>query len=133
MEKSLYVSPRAHPGTDHPGAGALPEFNLLLVSRNPDWFAAVTSASESLGHVDVLTCGARDALARLAATGGSHYSHLLIDRNDADGLLDELADLATEVAATDTDMLVLGAADSRYPRIRFIPTATPRSVLEALM
>jgi EAL domain-containing protein (putative c-di-GMP-specific phosphodiesterase class I) len=110
----------------------VPDFNLLLVSRSPDWFAAVTSASESLGHVDVLTCGARDALARLAGTA-SHYSHLLIDQNDADGLLDELANLATEVAAPDTDMLVLGAVDSRYPRIRFISTATPRSVLEALM
>jgi EAL domain-containing protein (putative c-di-GMP-specific phosphodiesterase class I) len=131
MEKSLSALSRGRDGVT-PIAVATPDLNLLLVSRNPDWFAAVTGATASLGHVDVLTCGARDALTRLAGTA-SHYSHLLIDWNDADGLLDELADLATEVAAPDTDMLVLGAADSRYPRIRFIPTATPRSVLEALM
>jgi EAL domain-containing protein (putative c-di-GMP-specific phosphodiesterase class I) len=67
------------------------------------------------------------------AGAASRYSHLLIDRDDTDGPLDDLASLATEVAAPDIDMLVLGAADSRYPRIRFISSATPRSVLEALM
>jgi EAL domain-containing protein (putative c-di-GMP-specific phosphodiesterase class I) len=131
----------AHPGSplptaavapDLPASAAAPDLNVLLVSRSPDWFKAVTDATESLGHVDVSTCGARDALARLSGTA-SHYSHFLIDRNDADGLLHEFADLATEVAASETDMLVLGAADSRYPRIRCIATATPRSVLEALM
>jgi EAL domain-containing protein (putative c-di-GMP-specific phosphodiesterase class I) len=132
MEKSVPALPRSGPGPNHSDTVAMSDFNLLLVSRSPDWFAAVTGATEALGHVDVLTCGARNALARLAGTV-SHYSHLLIDQNDADGPLDELADLATEVAASDMDMLVLGAADSRYPRIRFIPTATPHSVLEALM
>jgi EAL domain-containing protein (putative c-di-GMP-specific phosphodiesterase class I) len=80
----------------------------------------------------VLTCDARGALARLAGTA-SHYTHLLVDRNDAEGLLDELADLTTEVAAPDTDMLVLGSAPSEHPRIRVVPTATSRSVAEALM
>src|SRR5277367_4913221 len=122
MEKSVSALSRSGSGPNHSGAVAMPDLNLLLVSRNPDWFAAVTGATGSSGHVDVLTCSARDALARLAGTV-SNYSHLLIDRNDADGPLDELADLATEVAASDMDMLVLGAADSRYPRIRFIPTA----------
>jgi EAL domain-containing protein (putative c-di-GMP-specific phosphodiesterase class I) len=132
MEKNLPLSSRGRHGLNRPEVTPAFDLNLLLVSRSPDWFAAVTSATESLGHVDVITCGARDALARLAGTA-SHYSHLLIDQNDADGLLDELANLATEVATPDMDMLVLGAADSRYPRIRFIPTATPRSILEALM
>jgi EAL domain-containing protein (putative c-di-GMP-specific phosphodiesterase class I) len=132
MEKNLPASSHRRHGPDLSDVTPAPDLNLLLVSRSPDWFAAVTSATESLGHVNVLTCGARDALARLAGTS-SHYSHLLVDQNDADGLLDELADLAIEVAAPDMDMLVLGAADSRYPRIRFISTATPRSVLEALM
>jgi EAL domain-containing protein (putative c-di-GMP-specific phosphodiesterase class I) len=130
MEKRLPVTTRARQ-SKLSGAAPLPDFNLLLVSSSPDWFKAVRGATEKLGNVDVLTCGARDALARLAGTA-SHYSHLLVDRDDADGLLDELADLATEVAAPDTDMIVLGAADSRYPRIRFIPSATPGSVLEAL-
>ena len=53
-------------------------------------------AAETLGGGDVLTCDARDALVRLAGTS-SHYSHLLVDRNDAEGLLDELADLPIEV------------------------------------
>jgi len=110
----------------------MPEINLLLVSRSATWSRAVHCATEELGGGDVLTCDARGALARLAGTA-SHYSHLLVDRNDAEGLLDELADLATEVAAPDTDMLVLGTADSRHPRIRVVPTATSRSVAEALM
>jgi EAL domain-containing protein (putative c-di-GMP-specific phosphodiesterase class I) len=109
-----------------------PDINLLLVSRNPEWSRAVRSATEVLGHGDVSTCGARDALAKLAGAA-SHYSHLLVDRNDADGLLAELAGLATEVAEPDTDMLVLGTADGMHPHIRFILTATPLSVLEALM
>src|SRR3954447_16096678 len=82
-----------HPAGADPGRMVAAGFNLLLVSRSPDWRKAVTDASEVLGHVNVLTCGARDALARLAGTA-SHYSHLLIDRDDADGLLNELADLA---------------------------------------
>jgi EAL domain-containing protein (putative c-di-GMP-specific phosphodiesterase class I) len=137
MEKSLSVSSRAVYGAAPPqsavhGPTVPADFNLLLVSRSPAWCKAVAEASESLGQVDVLRCGARDALARLAGTA-SHYSHLLIDRDDADGLLDELADLAMAIASPETDMLVLGAADSRHPRIRCISTASPRSVLEALM
>ena len=106
--------------------------NLLLVSRSTAWFQAVQSATKTLGHGDVLACGARDALARLAGTA-AHYSHLLVDTNDADGLFNELADLAIEARAPNTDMLLLGAADSRHPRLRVIPTATAQSVLEALM
>ena len=110
----------------------MPDLNLLLVSRDPVWCSAVKSAVLQLGHSDVFACGARDALTRLAGTA-SHFSHLLVDRNDADGLFDELADLASEVAAPDTAMLVLGAAVTRNPRIRVIPAPTPRSILEALM
>jgi EAL domain-containing protein (putative c-di-GMP-specific phosphodiesterase class I) len=132
MEKCLPETPRMGLQSGRPGGSASLDFNLLLVSRNPAWFQAVQGATRSLGHVDVSTCGARDAVARLAGTT-SHYSHLLVDRNDADGLLDELADLATEVAAPDTDLLVLGAEGGRHFRTRFIPTATARSVLEALM
>ena len=106
--------------------------NLLLVTRNPAWSRAVHSATRRLGGGGVLTCDARGALARLAGTA-AHYSHLLVDRNDAEGLFDELADLANEVGAPDTDVLVLGSADALRPHIRFVSDATSRSVAEALM
>jgi EAL domain-containing protein (putative c-di-GMP-specific phosphodiesterase class I) len=93
---------------------------------------AVRAATHALGRGDVCACRPRDALARLAGTS-SHYSHLLVDRNDAEGLLDELADLATEVAAPDTDIFMLGTTDEKHPRIRVIPTATSGSVVKALM
>jgi EAL domain-containing protein (putative c-di-GMP-specific phosphodiesterase class I) len=132
MDKSLPLESVVTPVTGRLGAARLSAVNLLLVSRSAIWFRAVRGATRALGGGDVLTCDARGALARLAGTG-SHYSHLLVDRNDAEGLLSELADLATEVAAPDTDMLVLGVADSRHPHIRAVPIATSRSVVEALM
>ncbi len=109
-----------------------PGLNLLLVSRSADWFHAVQAATKALGHGNLLTCGAKDAVARLAGAA-PRCSHLLVDRNAADGLLDELADLATEASPFDTSMLVLGAADHGRPLVRVIPTATSQSVLEALM
>ena len=127
MRKSLPVSPG--PCSWNHNAGV--NIKLLLVSRSQKWFRAVRGATMRLGG-DVLTCDARDALARLAGTA-SHFSHLLVDRNDAEGLLDELADLAIEVAAPDTAMLVLGSADARRPHIRVVSIATPGSVVEALM
>jgi EAL domain-containing protein (putative c-di-GMP-specific phosphodiesterase class I) len=113
-------------------ASGVSEINLLLVSRSRKWARAVHNATRELGGGDVFTCDARGALARLAGTA-SHYSHLLVDRNDAEGLLGELADLANEVAAPDTDMLVLGSADATRPHIRAVSTATARSIAEALM
>ena len=132
MEKSLPVPSDAAHGPGWSGASRISAINLLLVSRNAAWYRAVDGATRALGGGDVQTCDARGALARLAGTT-SHYSHLLVDRNDAEGLLDELADLATEVVAPDTDVLVLGAADARHPHIRVVRTANPRSVAEALM
>jgi EAL domain-containing protein (putative c-di-GMP-specific phosphodiesterase class I) len=131
MEKCLPVSRIAATIPGQRNAPRLPEINLLLVSRSLTWSLAVHDATKELGG-DVLTCDARGALARLAGTA-SHYTHLLVDGNDAEGLLDELANLTTEVAAPDTDMLVLGTADSRHPRIRVVQMATSRSVAEALM
>jgi EAL domain-containing protein (putative c-di-GMP-specific phosphodiesterase class I) len=131
MEKCLPAPRVAAPIPGQHNVPRLPEINLLLVSRSLIWSLAVHDATKELGG-DVLTCDARGALARLAGTA-SHYTHLLVDGNDAEGLLDELADLTTEVAAPDTDMLVLGSADTRHPRIRVVPIATCRSVTEALM
>jgi EAL domain-containing protein (putative c-di-GMP-specific phosphodiesterase class I) len=137
MEKSLPAPSDSARGPEWPRALGGSEINLLLVSRSPAWRRAVRRATVALGGGDVLTCDARGALARLAGTA-SHYSHLLVDRNDAEGLFDELADLATEVAAPDTGLLVLGSADAshpntNHPNIRVVPTATSRSIAEALM
>ncbi|HBK04787.1 MAG TPA: hypothetical protein DDZ81_02865 [Acetobacteraceae bacterium] len=132
MEKCTPIPSRPVSRTGRYSTSALTDFNLLLVSRSAAWLAAVTGATRTLGYGDVSACDARDALARLAGTT-AHYSHLLVDQDDADGLLDELADIAIEVVSPDTDMLVLGASDTRHRHIRVIPTATPRSVLEALM
>jgi EAL domain-containing protein (putative c-di-GMP-specific phosphodiesterase class I) len=128
MENSLPASIRAGQGSAAPD---IEKLNLLLVSRSTVWLTAVRAATSALGRGAVLACGARDALARLAGTS-SHYSHLLVDRNDAEGFVDELADLATEVAAPETDMFMLGAKDTSHPLIRVISTATSRSVVEAL-
>ena len=132
MVKSLPTPQSSGHGRQSCGGSGEADFNLLLVSRSPTWFSAVQDAALKFGKGDVVTCGARDAVAHLAGTS-SHFSHLLVDRDDADGLLNELADLAREVGALDTNMLVLGAADGRNPRMRAIPAATSRSVLEALM
>jgi EAL domain-containing protein (putative c-di-GMP-specific phosphodiesterase class I) len=132
MEKQQTASDRAREGAGTPGTGPGPDLSLLLVSRSPAWSEAVRGATEALGRGDIEICDARDAVVRLAGSS-FHYSHLLVDRNDADGLLGELVDLATEVAAPATDLLVLGAADSRYPGTRFVSAATSRSVLEALI
>jgi EAL domain-containing protein (putative c-di-GMP-specific phosphodiesterase class I) len=111
---------------------APPNLNLLLVSRDTNWARAIHSAMREMGGADVSLCGARDALARLARMS-PHYSHLLVDGNDADGLLKELADLTTEIASPDTDMLMLGATAAGHPWIRVIATADTRTVREALM
>jgi EAL domain-containing protein (putative c-di-GMP-specific phosphodiesterase class I) len=105
--------------------------NLLLVSRSPSWAEAVHAAAVSLGGGDVATCDARGALVRLAGSA-SYYSHLLVDRDDAEGLLDELADLALEVPAPKTRLLVLGTPGDAHPHLPAIASATPGSVAAAL-
>lgn len=109
-----------------------PDLSLLLVTRSATWAQAVRGAAAEMGGGDVSTCGARDAVMRLAGTT-SRYSHLLVDRDDSDGLFDELADLANEVAGPVTDMFALGASKTKRPHMRVIPAATARSVREALM
>jgi EAL domain-containing protein (putative c-di-GMP-specific phosphodiesterase class I) len=132
MEKSLPLASDRADGSGRPRSSGAPKINLMLVSRSPAWLTAVYHASVTLGGGAVLTCDARAALARLAGTD-LHYSHLLVDRNDAEGLLDELADLASEFVAPETDLLVLGCADATHPHIRVVPTATSGCVVEALM
>ena len=132
MEKSPNISVHADDRSGRHHSTPAPAINLLLVSRNQSWSEAVHGATRTLGGGDVLTCDARGALVRLAGTA-AHYTHLLVDQNDAEGLLDELAELAIEVTAPDTNMLVLGSVNARYPYLRTISTATPRSVADALM
>lgn len=86
----------------------------------------------SLGGNASIVRGGRDALARLAGAS-PHYSHLLVERADAEGLFNALADLAREVARPDTDMLVLGGEAVPNPRVRAIPSADTGTVIEALM
>ncbi len=114
------------------GGSPVADFRLLLVTRNAKWSNAVHGAAAQLGAGGVLICGAHDAVRRLACTSW-HYSHILVDRDGADGLFNELADLATEVAAPDTDMISLGATQQQRPLVRTILAATARSVREAIL
>jgi EAL domain-containing protein (putative c-di-GMP-specific phosphodiesterase class I) len=85
-----------------------------------------------MGNGQVYNCDAHAALLRLAGST-QRYSHILLDQNDTDGLLNEFADLAAETTKPDTNVLVLGAAETTNPLIRFIQTATSRLIVEALM
>lgn len=105
--------------------------NVLLVARSDDWVRAVEGATEELGSGHVATCGARDAISRLARIA-PHYSHVLVNEADADGLFAELADITNEIAEPDTDMLALGQARTQRPNVRVIRAATPQSVRDAL-
>jgi EAL domain-containing protein (putative c-di-GMP-specific phosphodiesterase class I) len=105
--------------------------NVLLVTRNDAWMRAVECATQQLGIGDVATCGARDAVSRLARIA-PHYSHVLVNEADADGLFAALADITTEIAEPDTDMLALGQMRVNRPNIRVIGTPTTQSVCDAL-
>jgi EAL domain-containing protein (putative c-di-GMP-specific phosphodiesterase class I) len=121
----------ADPSMQYAGANHA-RYNLLLVSRSANWARAVTSATAEIGGGGISTCGARDALTRLAGVS-PHYSHLLVDQRDTDGLLKELADLVGEIVDPSTDMLLLGIAETGWPRIPTIEDADTSAVREALM
>ena len=131
MEKCLPALHAKPPVTERPRFSRQPGMKLLLVSRNMTWHRAVRGALRDLGG-DVQTCDARDALYRLAGPT-SYYSHLLVDRNDAEGLLDELVDLTAETNAPDTGVLLLGPGESWHPFIRVVPAPTSQSITDALM
>jgi EAL domain-containing protein (putative c-di-GMP-specific phosphodiesterase class I) len=115
------------------GAAVAPrgEMNLLLVSRSPQWAQAVDAAAEEIGGLLVSRCGARDALTRLAGTA-EQYSHLLVEQDSSDGLLDALVDLTAETPGLDTEMLILGPSAVDRPHIGVIRSSNPSSVREAL-
>jgi EAL domain-containing protein (putative c-di-GMP-specific phosphodiesterase class I) len=62
----------------------------------------------------VETVSARTAVARLASAG-TRLSHILVDRNGADGLLGTLADLTSDTASAEVTFLVLGGPASIHP------------------
>jgi EAL domain-containing protein (putative c-di-GMP-specific phosphodiesterase class I) len=84
--------------------------HVLLVSDNADWSLSVHEVVAAEGGV-VETVSARAAIVRLAGAG-SHLSHVLVDYNDADGLLGALADLMSDTASAGTELLLLGGPDA---------------------
>jgi len=106
--------------------------SLLLVSANQRWSQTVRAAAAEIGGGgEVLACGARDALLRLATT--RHYSHLLLQPSCADGLFDELVTLTAGGARPRTSILLLGPAANPPPNVGVIQRATRRSVRQALI
>ena len=105
--------------------------NLLLVAGDQQWSAAVTDAVAELGPGGISTCDARGALARLSATR-PHYSHLLVQPESADGLIEALADVTSGPAGSQTAMLLLGAAQGMLPGIGVIPSASRQAIRAAL-
>jgi EAL domain-containing protein (putative c-di-GMP-specific phosphodiesterase class I) len=100
--------------------------DVLLVSDDPRWTAPVREAVAATGGI-VQTVSARAAVARLASAG-TRLSHILVDRNGAEGLLETLAELASDIASADVTLLVLGAAtaSSTGP-----PTGAPTGPISA--
>ena len=87
--------------------GVLPP-RPLLISEDPLWLIPVREAVRAADGV-VETASAREAVARLAGMGAD-YSHVLLDRNGADGLLDALADLTADVEGA--TLVLLGGPSS---------------------
>jgi hypothetical protein len=103
--------------------------DVLLVSDDPLWTSSVREAVAAEGGV-VETVSARAAVARLASAG-THLSHILVDQNGAEGLLDTLAELTSDTASAEVTLLVLGSPTTRRgPRV--IPSADRQSVAASL-
>jgi len=81
----------AHAPASHAPALAPRPLDVLLVSEDPRWTASVREAVAAEGGV-VETVSARAAVARLASAP-PRLSHILVDRNGADGLLATLTEL----------------------------------------
>jgi EAL domain-containing protein (putative c-di-GMP-specific phosphodiesterase class I) len=109
-------------------AGAL---QLLLVSSTPRWTAAVHAVAAELRGTQVTTCAAKDALMEVAS--GERFSHLLVEDQCSDGLLDALADLTSAHALNRTSMLLLGVPANPQPGLGVIRSANRRSVRRALV
>jgi EAL domain-containing protein (putative c-di-GMP-specific phosphodiesterase class I) len=105
--------------------------NLLLVSNDSRWSAAVVDAVSGLGSVDVATCDARAALARLSRAD-SWYSHLLVEPRCADGLIGALADVTSRSSGSRTALLMLGEMGHVHPGIGVIQSPNSLAIRAAL-
>src|SRR4051794_15342059 len=95
--------------------------DVLLVSEDPRWTASVREAVAAEGGI-VETVTARAAIARLASAG-KHLSHVLVDQNGADGLLDTLTELTSDTASAEVTLLLLGVPSPARPDPRVIASA----------
>jgi EAL domain-containing protein (putative c-di-GMP-specific phosphodiesterase class I) len=111
-------------------SGATRQLDVLLVSKDPRWTAPVREAVAAEGGV-VETVSARAAVARLASTG-PHLSHILVDRNDADGLLDTLAELTSDTASPEVTLLILGVAATENFGPTVVASADRQSIAASL-
>ena len=105
--------------------------DVLLVSDDPRWTASVREAVAAEGGI-VETVSARAAVARLASVSGQ-LSHILVDQNGADGLLDTLTELTSDTASAEVTLLVLGLPpDEVRAGPRVIASADRQSVAASL-
>jgi EAL domain-containing protein (putative c-di-GMP-specific phosphodiesterase class I) len=104
--------------------------DVLLVSDDPRWTASVREAVAAEGGV-VETVTARAAVARLASAG-PHLSHVLVDQNDADGLLETLTELTSDTASPEVTLLVLGGSETEHLASKIIASADRQSVATSL-
>jgi EAL domain-containing protein (putative c-di-GMP-specific phosphodiesterase class I) len=111
------------------------KLDVLLVSDDPRWTAPVREAVAAEGGI-VETVSARAAVARLASASG-RLSHVLVDQNGADGLLDTLTELTSDTASAEVTLLVLGLPPGAAPGAspggpRVIESADRHSVAASL-
>jgi EAL domain-containing protein (putative c-di-GMP-specific phosphodiesterase class I) len=104
--------------------------DVLLVSDDPHWTASVREAVAAEGGI-VETVNARTAVARLASAG-PHLSHVLVDQNDADGLLETLTELTSDTASPEVTLLVLGGPASETFAPRIITSPDRQSIAASL-
>ncbi len=107
--------------------------NILLVCRDPSWDRAVRDAATAIGRCGTVSLVPADVALRHLAALPDYYSHLLVENNGNETLLDTLIQLTSNAAGSETEMLMLGGGIDRVPFVNVITAATSQSVREALM
>ncbi len=107
--------------------------NILLVCRDPSWDRAVRDATTGIGRCGSVSSVRADVALRHLAALPDYYSHLLVENNSDETLLDTLIQLTSNAAGSETEMLMLGGGTRHVPHINVITAATSQSVREALM
>ncbi len=105
---------------------------ILLVGTGRNWSRAVHAAAKAieLDALDSVTSG-REAINRIV-TAPRPYSHVLVQPNASDGLIDELHGLTAGEPGSSTALTLLGARRRKVARIPRIPRPDRRSVAAAL-